>query len=46
MHKLTNIIIQNEQTIPIIDYFYKNRVLKIINKLEIYYDLLRAIEYP
>ena len=46
MYKLTNTIIQNEQTIPIIGYFYKNRILKIIDKLEIHFDLPRVIEYP
>ena len=46
MYKPTNTIIQNEQTILIIGYFYKNGILKIIDKLEIHFDPSRVIEYP
>ena len=46
IYKLTNTVIQNEPTIPIIEYFYKSRILRIIDKLEIYFDPPKAIEFP
>ena len=46
IYKLSNIIIQNEEIIPIIGYFYQSGVLWIINKLTIHFDPLRPIAYP